>query len=161
MPLTFAVEEDHDGDGLVAVVEEGVSQIRVLIAEEHAQLTVRHRLRDVRDEGRIPVDVPAPVLGEHQHVRHLGDGAEELPLVLGQDRFRVVVLGAGPGVAHLGHVVLPGQAFGEALRVQGDSQLGHVVLSSVGVAVAAIYTPNAEARTGARVGRAARPAAVW
>src|SRR4030095_12161305 len=53
------------------------------------------------------------------------DAAEEFLLVVGQHRLRVIVLGAGPGIAHLGHVVLPGQAFREALGVEGDLQLGH------------------------------------
>src|SRR2546425_8637493 len=127
------VEEDHDRDGLVAVVQEDVSQVGILVAEEHAQVAVRHRLADVGEQRRVTVDVPAPVLGQHQGVPNLADAAEELALVRGQRRLRVVVFGASPGVAHLGHVVLPGQAFGEALCVEGNLQLGHVVLSSVGV----------------------------
>src|SRR3989454_9377875 len=71
--------------------------------------------------------VTTPVLGQHHRVLDLVDAAEELPLVVGQRRLRVIVFGPGPGVAHLGHVVLPGQAFGKALGVEGDLQLGHRV----------------------------------
>src|SRR5437899_7817045 len=71
--------------------------------------------------------VTTPVLGQHHRVLDLVDAAEELPLVVGQRRLRVIVFGPGPGVAHLGHVVLPGQAFGEALGVEGDLQLSHRV----------------------------------
>src|SRR5207249_8841570 len=60
-------------------------------------------------------------------VLDLVDAAEELSLVVGQRRLRVVVLGAGPGVTHLGHIVLPGQAFGKALGIEGNLQLGHRV----------------------------------
>src|SRR6266540_2786007 len=126
------VEEHDDRDGAVAVVQEAVRQVEVLIAEEHAQLAVRHRLTDVREQRRVAVDISAPVLGEHQGVLDLADAAEELPLLLGQDRLGIVVLGAGPGVAHLGHVVLPRHARGEALRVQGNPQLAHVALLWLG-----------------------------
>src|SRR5438309_1867818 len=123
------VEELHDRNRLVAVVQERVAQVGLLVAEEHAQLGARHRVDDVGDERRVAVDVAAPVLGEHHHVLDVADAAEELPLLRGELGLLVVVLGAGPGVAHLGHVVLPGQALGKPLRVQGDPQLSHVVLS--------------------------------
>src|SRR5262249_9751765 len=96
---------------------------------EHPQVAARHRVADVRYERRVAVDVAAPVLGEHHRVLDLADTAEELPLVLGQSRFRVVFLGAGPGVAHLGHVVLPGHALLEALRAQGHPQWSHTPAS--------------------------------
>src|SRR6185295_4644689 len=71
------------------------------------------------------VDVAAPVLGEHHAVLDARDAAEELALLIGQHGLRAIVLGAGPRVAHLGHVVLPGQTGGEALGVQGNHELGH------------------------------------
>src|SRR5262245_17103668 len=138
------VEEDHDRDGLIAVVQERVAQVGVLVAEEHAQVAALHRLADVGDQRRVAMDVAAPVLGEHHSVLHLVDGTEELPLFVGELGLRVVVLGLGPGVAHLGHIVLPRQAFGEAVRVQGDSQLGHL-LTSGEVVLPPLYTnPGAE-----------------
>src|SRR5437016_10766582 len=71
--------------------------------------------------------VTTPVLGQHHRLLALVDAAVDLPLVVCQRRLRVVVFGPGPGVAHLGHVVLPGQAFGEALGVEGNLQLSHRV----------------------------------
>src|SRR5262249_47174145 len=88
-------------------------------------------LDDARDHGRVAVHVTAPVLTEHEHVLDLVDPAEELPLVLAERGLAVVLLRPGARVAHLGHVVLPGHAFREASGVQGNRQLGHVVLSSV------------------------------
>src|SRR3984893_16612736 len=127
------VEEHHHRDGLVAVVEEGVAQVRHLIAEEHPELGAGYRLDDVGDQGRVAVHVAAPVLGEHHHVFDPGRPGEELMLLVGELGVGVVLLGPGPGVAHLGHVVLPGQPGGKALRVEGNRQLSHVVLASVRV----------------------------
>src|SRR5512137_35642 len=79
--------------------------------------------------------VAAPVLGKHHDVLDAVDAAEELALLVGELGVGVVLLGAGPGVAHLGHVVLPGHPGGKALRVEGNRQLGHVVLASVRVVV--------------------------
>src|SRR6185369_15428854 len=123
------VEEDDDGDGLVAVVQERVAQIGVRIAEEDAQLAAGHRLADVGDQWRVAVDVAAPVLGEHHAVLDAGDAAEELALLIGQHGLRAIVLGAGPRVAHLGHIVLPRHTGGEALGVQGNHELGHLGVS--------------------------------
>src|SRR5206468_8190193 len=121
------VEERDHRDGLIAVVQVGVPKVGLLVPEEHAQLTARDRLADVRDQRRVAVDVTAPVLRDHHRVLDLVDTAEELPLVVGQPRLRVVVLSAGPRIAHLGHVILPGQAFGEALGVEGNLELSHRV----------------------------------
>src|SRR6266481_3710657 len=127
------VEEHHHRDGLVPVVEEGVAQVRHLVAEEHPQLGTGYRLADVGDQRRVAMHVAAPVLGEHHHVLDPGRPGEELLLLVGELGVGVVLLGAGPGVAHLGHVVLPGQPGGKALRVEGNRQLSHVVLASVRV----------------------------
>ena len=71
------VEEDDDGDGAVAVVEKEVGDVEVLVAEEHAQLAVRHGLADVGEDRRVAVHVAAPVLREHERVLDL---AERAPL---------------------------------------------------------------------------------
>src|SRR5215472_18370904 len=78
------------------------------------------------------MNVTTPVLREHQRVAHLVDTIEELPLVIGQRRLLVVLFGSRLRVAHLGHVVLPGQPFGESLRIQGNRQLSHVLSPLVG-----------------------------
>src|SRR6266511_1076168 len=70
--------------------------------------------------------VAAPVLGEHHHVLDPVDGAAELALLVGPLGVGVVRLGLGPGVARLGHVVLPGLAGVEALLIEGNSELSHV-----------------------------------
>src|SRR5881409_3213955 len=121
------VEERDDRNGLIALVEIGVAQIGFLVAEEDPELAARNRLADVREQRRVAMHVAAPVLGQHHGVLDPIDAAEELPLVVGQRRLRVVLLGARPGVGHLGHVVLPGQAFGKALGVDRNLQLGHRV----------------------------------
>ncbi|HVC64928.1 MAG TPA: hypothetical protein VNF52_05570, partial [Candidatus Dormibacteraeota bacterium] len=92
------VEEDHHRDRLIAVVEEGVAQVRVLVAEEHAQLGPRHRLDDMGDQGGVAVHVAAPVLREHHDVLDPADAAEELALIVGQLGVGVVLLGLGTGV---------------------------------------------------------------
>jgi hypothetical protein len=76
------------------------------------------------------VDVAAPVLGQHHRVLHLIDAAEELALVVGQRGLLIVLLGPLFRVAHLGHIVLPGQTLRKPLRIQGNLQLSHIVLSS-------------------------------
>src|SRR6185437_12371651 len=136
------VEEHHHRDRLVAVVEEGVAQVRHLVAVEHPQLGAGNGVDNVGDERRVAVHVTAPVLGQHHHVLHAGDAAEKLPFVVGELGVGVVLLGPGAGVAHLRHVVLPGQPGGKALRVEGNHQLGHVVLASVrggGLVVTEVY----------------------
>src|SRR5258705_116142 len=84
------------------------------------------RLDDVGDQGRVAVDVAAPVLREHHHVLDPADAGEELALLVGQLGVRVVRLGLGPRIAHLGHVVLPGLTGVEALLIEGNSELSHV-----------------------------------
>src|SRR5439155_5208369 len=105
------------------------------------------------------MDVAAPVFGEHNRVLHTAQAAEGLLLLGGQDGLGVVVLGAGPRIAHLGHVILPGQAFGEALGVEGNSELSHRVSPCVGGSTARpdLYTPIRAVRT-AMAGRGAASA---
>src|SRR5947208_9967989 len=95
------------------------------------------------------MDVAAPVFGEHHRVLHTAQAAEGLLLLGGQRGLGVVVLGAGPRIAHLGHVILPGQAFGEALGGEGDSELSHRVSPCVGGSTtrSALYTPIRAVRT--------------
>src|SRR5262249_45296689 len=119
------VEEHDDRDGLVTVVEQRVAEVGLLVAEEHAQLGAGDGLDDVGDERRVAVDVAAPVLGGHDDVLDALHAAEELPLVVRELGLRVVLLGPGPGVAHLGHVVLPGHARLEPRVVHGDLALSH------------------------------------
>src|SRR5258705_613341 len=101
------VEEGEDGNGAVqALVEVLVHQLLVLVAEEDPHLDVGIALHHLGQHRHVVERVPAPVLGDHEHVQLLAvlverplvggvdlDGVEELDeLVLVRPHLREVLL---------------------------------------------------------------------